>query len=301
VSIDCIYPDYDATCTPGLVGPGHAVQFAIQVVWASSDLTLFPAGYTPGGFGDPGAVTAAAFEAHIPGSTIIVSTSGVTGINTSMGGPHTTAATSEDGGGSLSTGAKAGIGIGVAIAILAILAGSLLIVRRRRKYMKPTKSDGRSNRDNYGTDADKEVVAATTSFQSGHYYCGELEGQSSRTELPDFQVRRLHELPHDLAKSPHPHQTTPLSFVNTSPTPGVASGSDMSATTFGPVGSHLDNVQDLSTSSREQPAPGSPGHQADPTISYPVTVEDVELRYLEDEERRIRERKQEILATRRAA
>ena len=74
VSIDCVFTttvgQQKETCSPGLVGPGHVVQFAIQVAFASSDLSKFPAGYIPGFLGGNGAFSAAAFTPHVPGAVV---------------------------------------------------------------------------------------------------------------------------------------------------------------------------------------------------------------------------------------
>lgn len=277
MSIDCVYPDTSGNgarvCAPGTMGPGNAVQFAIHVAYASSDLTRFPTGYTPGSVGDTGAVSAAALPVHVPGlvtsaptstpSGSVTGTSGVTSstssLTSSTSGSTSSAASQNNVGSSLSTGAKAGIGIGGAIVILAILLGFFLILRRRRKS---TKESGNSAvpEDN-GTYNDKEVVSADHAPPplAHEPYYNELDGQSfPKHELAGFQEQNLHELPHDQAKNPIVQEVHPAPVV-----------------------------------SRDLPP-------KDQSVPSPVTVEDFELKYLEDEERRIRERKEAILASRRS-
>jgi len=299
VSVDCIYaglPVITSTCTPGLIGPGHAVQFAIHVKFASSDLTLFPAGYTPGGIGATGAVAAAAFTEHIPGSAI--STPIASGSNTSPGGQTSSAASQNNVGSSLSTGAKAGIGVGSTVVVLAILAGFFVLFRRRRKSAK--ESGGPAVPEDDRAYNDKEVVTTEQPFQPVHKpYHSELDGQlSPKSELPGFQEQNLHELPHDQTKSPFVQELN-LPIVSRNSFQKAPADYNMSATAYEPVSAQLDNTPDGSTGDRLRQPQDSIGPQLDQSISSPLTVEDVELRYLEDEEKRIRGRKEAILASRR--
>ena len=314
MSIDCLYPSStsaSATCSPGLVGPGHAVQFAIHVMYASSDLTRFPAGYTPGRVGDKGAVTAAAFTEHVPGATISVPTpgstptgptSGPTASNTGTGGPSSGGANPSNGGGSLSSGAKAGIGIGVALVVLALLGGFFLIWRRRRKGKSPKQSGGPAALADDGHYDDKEVVApGYAPHPVEKHYHSELDGQVLPiNELAGFQEQRPQELPHYMPTSPPTQHVAPAPVIHAMPSQSAPAESDMTATALGPVSTQLDNVQHSSAGGSPPPPEVSTGSPSDQTAAPQVTAEDVELRYLEEEERKIRERKEAILASRKA-
>ena len=300
MSIDCLYPSStsaSATCSPGLVGPGRAVQFAINVVYASSDLTRFPAGYTPGRVGNKGAVTAVAFEEHVPGSTISVLPSGLTPTSP-VSSP--TASNTGNGGGSLSSGAKAGIGAGVAVVVLALLGGFFLIWRRRRKGKSPKQSGGLAVLADDGHYDDKEVVApgyAPRPVEKHHH--SELDGQVSPiNELAGFQEQRPQELAHYMPKSPPSQHIAPAPVNHAMPSQSAPVESDMTATALGPVSTQLNNVQHSSAGGSPPPPQVSTGNRSDQTAAPPVTTEDIELRYLEEEERRIRERKEAIFASR---
>ncbi|KAF1828262.1 hypothetical protein BDW02DRAFT_575009 [Decorospora gaudefroyi] len=305
MSIDCLQP-YDGPwletigCSPGLVGPGEAVQFAIHVQYASSDLEQFPTGYTPGGIGDNGAVTAAAFTEHVPGATGSVPTSDPTLSDTGTSGPTSDAADNNNGG--LSGGAKAGTGIGVAVAVLALLGGIFLITRHRRKRAGSKESGGLAAPEDDGRYDDKEVVGPDHSPHPVYkHYHSELDGQASQmNELSGFQERRPQELPHEMPQSPPPHHVTPAPVVGTMPTQSAPAESDMTATALGPVSTQLHNSQYSSTSGNRPSQGSSTGSPQHRDISAQGTGDDTELKYLEDEERRIRERKEAILANRKA-
>jgi hypothetical protein len=116
------------TATTGYVGPGIAQKFQVVVFYQQKDLSLFPAGYTPG---SP--------QAYInPDSLLTTTTSSTSSSGGTSSGPIETLVNTEppsdQGPTGLSTGAKAGIGAGVGLVVIFILLALyyLIIVRRRR-------------------------------------------------------------------------------------------------------------------------------------------------------------------------
>jgi hypothetical protein len=325
------------------VGPGDAVQFAVHIMYASSDLSAFPTGYTPGSIGDNGFVTAPVFRENVPGVTPLSIDTGGSSTPTSSpaGNPPGTspATTSNNGGDSLSGGAKAGIGIGVAVVVLA-LVGVLLYALQRRRNRKSKDSSGSTapeNDPNYRYD-DKQVVGpGYSSHPPEKHYHSELDGQyvhaapineladvpgqraqelphghvqngfNAQVELAGVQEQRAQELPHSLPPPTYPMAPVLTPASATLPSPSAPTNPNLTAIALGPVSTQLDpghqndqvnsnrNTTDISPAPTDIPT-SSP--TAQPASSH-VTVEDFELKYLEDEERRIRERKKAILASRR--
>lgn len=271
-------------------------------MYASSDLTRFPTGYTPGRIGDKGAVTAAAFTEHVPGATGSGPASSTTGNIPGTSGPTSSAGSHNDGGGSLSSGAKAGIGVGVAIVALALLGGLLFILRRRGKRTSVEESGGSVAHENSGHHDDKEVVAAGYApYPVEKHYHSELDGQASPiNELAGAQEQKAQELPYETTKNPPTHNVPPAPVAGKIERQSTPAHSDMTATALGPVSTQLDHLQHDSTMKYQLPPDKSTGSAVDQAAPSQVTVEDVELKYLEEEEKRIRERKEAILATRRA-
>ena len=336
ISIDCFMPTPTTSgqrCAPGIVGPGQAVQFAYTVAHASSDLSRFPSGYTPGTIFDKGAGTVTPYTVHVPGATPGSSGSGGSNPTSSSSGSGTSATGSSTGSSSplpptpgLSTGAKAGIGVGVTLGVLALL-GALLFFLRRRKWQGDGAAadvDEKRRRDD-----DKEVVDVsheplTAKTYGAHEMAAggnagataaqipmldgtergtrvEMHGEHKpMVELPSVQEQRIPELPHETRADPGAYSQVPVQTLN----PPAGSGAvneqhGMSATSLGPVSLSFDDAPPQESVSNAQSSTVPATSSAPNAQQAHPTVEDVELQYLENEERRIQERKAALLANRR--
>lgn len=315
MSVDCFYPQTTvgeglSSCVPGLIGPGNAVQFAIHIMYASSDLPAFPTGYSSGGIGQGGFVTAPAFAEHIPGSTIVVSTdeagsrSGTSGADKPSESPGSPGEIRTG----LSTGAIAGVSVGAVLVIAALLVAVWLFLRRRKRRSSKKQAIGNVPT---GRDDDKEVTFEHKSFsKDSKDVFTELDGRTKQmnelsgsgqvllhNELSSVQDHRPHELPHKAIKATAIDHVVRLPQADGTSARNTPGDSSLSATNLGPVGDHLYNPypgnHDADVVSRAQPAQSV----VEQTNALQAR-EDVELRYLEDEEQRIRERKEAILANR---
>jgi hypothetical protein len=256
----------------------------IVVLYQQSDLSRFPSDYTPG------IVTT---ETTSTSSTIEGAASATA---SSPGSANTTTA-----GSGLSTGAQAGIGVGVAVVVLLALVSVALLFRRKRRQR--------------------------SSMEQGAEYTGKQELDASSEKKPSPEVAELpnssgprgkdqwnmaahaehHELPgsnfpstpeeldsaalYEVSGSSKTEQPNSRAQIGSQADTGMADGALSPATTVEP----LPPAARKNESSAPEPTAEVIPPAASKYIGTPTSLEDLELQYLENEERRIQERKLQLL------
>jgi hypothetical protein len=247
---------------------------AVHVFYQQKDLSLFPAGYTPGSI-----TTAGTSTPPISSPTLIIETSSqqTTGLS------QPTAAQSSSG---LSSGVKTGIGIGVGLGVLIFILGILFIVLKRRSIHKK-ETPQPSGPELHGEDIN-ELSGQELKRQvelSGHELKRDMQLAAPvdfHVELEDSQIHD-HLVIHEL----------PIQYQPSAIEPGAAPPSvqkqDQSHSHAGPVRAYLDEpVPELieSASKVENRQPRTT------TAPAPLSEEELEIQWLAREEERIRERRE---------
>lgn len=258
-------------------GPGRAGKLPVHVWYEQKDLTLFPQGYTPGSATTPTASPGSAVESSSVATANNTSPANNTDLNISS---------ASDSG--LSTGAKAGIGVGVAIfALLAFAIGSWLLLRRRRRQKRASEPQFERYTGKPELEAPNEKgplhgVAELSATKSLTKTAQKERGvQTIRYELPESaQSRTSKEL-----DSNHIYEASGTSKIEQ------------------PESSTKSSDKEDTTRKDTSIVPKATTFEGDPLAASryngaPTTIEDLELQYLENEERRIQARKAELLRER---
>ncbi|KAF2106207.1 hypothetical protein BDV96DRAFT_654917 [Lophiotrema nucula] len=149
-SIDCSRSTTDSECVQATVGPGVAESIAIYVGYQQKDLSLFPAGYTPGAAQITVTTSTATPTPALTGTSSLLagsspSTSGARSTSTTLTAPNTGPHKPNTQG--LSAGAKAGIAIGVTISVLTLISIITILLFQRRKRQRKAQPHHMTNSD----------------------------------------------------------------------------------------------------------------------------------------------------------
>ncbi|KAK5047517.1 hypothetical protein LTR84_006614 [Exophiala bonariae] len=268
-----------------LVNPGTVMMEHVLVEYEQSDLSLFPSGYTPG------RVVTSDTTSEVIASPTASNPSSANTTTTSSG---------------LSTGAKAGIGGAVGVAVILVLALLWLFFRKkwRQRQKIPMKQEieytGKPELDATSTRKPSQGVVelpsptdlrkeqgGNRSAPAEHF---ELPGSNYPTSTKELDSVHLYEVSGSSRREP----------TNSSLQTSSRADSAMADSSRPPDTSAVPpRLVDMGAEWRASPPTAS-------TVQPPVhgnlgtatTIEDLELQYLENEERRIQERKLQLLRTR---
>ncbi|KAK3390738.1 hypothetical protein B0H63DRAFT_519952 [Podospora didyma] len=274
------------------VGPGYAVKWQVVVYYQSKDLSLFPAGHFPAETGS---------------------------INNPSGLPEAQA--SPDTASGLSTAAKAGIGAGVSGAVITLLIALFFLFRRR---WRPTGSQTVQAETEYLCKPELDATSAAKSLAdnldpSSH----ELDGfqlEPKQSFLPEGHGAELEAVSHLPSELAGPGAVSPGNLDPSElPTPYRVAGhwgqpqpqqnASVTAPTEwqywqGQPQPHVvESLRPLALTEFGMEAGGHSAIQAGATGSSmsqptPTMIEELELQDIETEERRIQQRKEELLRAR---
>jgi hypothetical protein len=311
----------DSGISMGLAGPGCALKPQIFVWYEQKDLSLFPTDYTPG--------TIASKTAN-PGSTSAINTQATGSVASPVNTTVPTNESNENTG--LSSSAKAGIGVGVGISI--ILAVGFTVwhtLRRRRRRHKVEQTF--EHEAEYTVKPELDAVNEKKPH-SGAVELDTSHSGSQNPESPQILHGRYHELPESKAtllqssgvqeldistQSKNSLCVDPKLELYSSPgqdatqVEALVQASDslqnpIKASFTPDNGSHIGNGLEVAQP-KTFPWNADRVRGVHPIITpvdrllqpvagksiTPVTIEEIELKYLELEERRIQERKAQLL------
>lgn len=258
------------------VDRGTAFSENIIVWYEQSDLTLFSSTSTAAG-----ALTTSGYTAPASSTAGRVS-------STSSSSSTATAGSGASGG--LSTGAKAGIGAGVAGAAVLAIAVAVLLLWKKRRGKKDTAA-----KEQVVEYTGKAELDGTGVMRKPGPEVTEISGaEQHRRDIAELDSVDIYEAP-GYPKREHPHSSTQSGSQADTVVAGVSGGS--APTAEPPIPPAPDAATDA-MDSHDPPATTTMPPPANGDFGTATTLEDLELRYLEAEERRIQERRLLLLQRR---